>query len=242
MIDVVYENTMELAGVFLVIVAVSLVAWARSLPRSARTYAYVATVPAVTMAVAYLAMAALGDAANLLRFGAYTIMWVPFVLLLGMIAGVTRTLLLALLAIVLGRVWVTLVAWLLDGILGTIAQLAPFVLFAAGIYVLYGPYTRLAATQSEERSLVFDKLKHLVVLAWIGLVVNGIIAADSLALVDDFVGLIAIVYVETLLVVGFGVILLRSAGALEDVAADDSTTIPTSPLERADGYDTDVAD
>lgn len=242
MIDIVYENTMELAGVFLVIVAASLVAWARSLPRSSRTYAYAATVPAVTMAVAYLAMAALGDAANLFRFAAYTIMWIPIVVLLGMIAGVTRTLLLALLAIVLGRVWVTLAAWLLDGILSTLAQLAPFVLLVAGIYVLYGPYTQTAATQSEERSLVFDKLKHLVVLAWIGLVVNGIIAADSLALVDEFVGLIAIVYVETLLVVGFGVILLRSAGALEDVAADDSTTVPTTPLERADGHDADVAD
>lgn len=247
MIEFIEAYMLELSGFFLVAVTVAFLAWTRSLPARCRRFGYAVALAPGAMAAAYLLMTPVetqfGIATDLLRFIGYTVMWVLIIYMLAAVAGVGRTLFLALLAIVLGRVWITLIAWFLDGVLGLLATLAPFALFAAGIYLLFGPYTQSATGTTDARALLFDKLKYLVVLAWIGLVTNGLVAADGLGLITtDFVGQIAIVYVESLLVTAFGVLTLTNVDALEDLADAGWTTDTVDSLERIEGAEPDAAD
>lgn len=243
-----------IAGSTLVFVVATLafLAWTRRLPAACRRYGYAATAAVGVMAIAYVAMTAIelfiGGNTDLARFLGYTAMWIPIVYVTSALAGVGRRLALLLLAVVLGRVWITLVGYFLDGIAGAIASLLPFALLVVGIYLLYGPFTRAAAARSGERSLLFTKLKHLIVLGWIGLVINGLVAADGLGLVDDFVALLTLVYVEAILLIGFAGLTLRSVDALEataerggplssepDVDAEDSSRVePAETVETAD--------
>ncbi|THE65764.1 rhodopsin [Salinadaptatus halalkaliphilus] len=222
--------------------------WARSFSKSTRRYGYIATLAGGAMAVTYVLIVAVdiqyGADTDLIRFLGYTFMWLPILYLLCAVAGVGRQLALALTAIVLGRVWITLVSWYLDGILSTIATLLPFVLLAAGIYLLFGPFSRIAGTRSRERALLFDKLKYLVVLGWLGLVGSGLISADALGLTDEFVGQISVMYVELILVVGFVGIVLRRAEALEDIAESGGFLASESveTLERTDYAESETAD
>lgn len=225
------DNSATIAGLLLVGVTVGFLGWSRRLPGACRPYAYAAAVAAGSMAVVYLLtypFEAAGLSTDLLRFVGYTVMWIPIVLVVSAIAGAGRRLTLALLAVILARVWITLVAWFLEGILGLLATLAPFAFLVVGVYLLYGPFTDAASSRSEERSLLFDKLKHLIVLAWIGLVANGLISESALGFTDEFVGLITVFYVEAILVVAFGGLVLRSVDAIED-------TVATTGLLPADG-------
>lgn len=238
-----------------VVATLAFLAWTRRLPAACRRYGYAATAAVGVMAIAYVAMTAMelftGGNTDLPRFLGYTGMWIPIVYVTSALAGVGRRLALLLLAIVLGRVWITLVGYFLDGIAGQIASLLPFALLIAGVYLLYGPFTRVAASRSGDRSLLFTKLKHLIVLGWIGLVINGLIAADGLGLVDDFVALLTLVYVEAILLIGFAGLVLRNVDALEaaaeeggllssrtDADLEDSgrveTAESTEPVETAD--------
>ncbi|ARS89410.1 bacteriorhodopsin [Natrarchaeobaculum aegyptiacum] len=246
MIEFMDTYMLELSGLVLVAVTVALFAWTRSLPARCRRFGYAIVLAPGAMAIAYLLMTPVetqfGVETDFLRFIGYTVMWVPIVYVLAAVAGVGRTLFLTLLGIVLGRVWITLIAWFLDGILGLLATLVPFALLAAGIYLLFGPYTESATATTDARALLFDKLKYLVVLAWIGLVVNGLVAADGLGLIaTDFVGQVAVVYVEILLVTAFGVLTLTNADALEDLADAGWTTDTVGSLERVDGAEPDAA-
>lgn len=242
MIEGIETYMLELSGLFLAAVAVSFFLLARQLSAGCQKYGYAVSGAAGAMAIAYLLMnpveTNLGISTELLRFVGYTVMWIAFVYVMAEIAGVSQKLLVILLGVVLGRVWITLVSWFLDGILSTVATLMPFVLFFVGIYLLYGPYTRVSASTSPARQLLFDKLKHLVILAWIGLIVNGLVAGDALGLVTDFVGQMAIVYVEILLVASFGGLVFRNEAAIEDIESGGDSGLAVDTLERpADSTD-----
>ena len=209
------------------VAAAAFLGWTRSLPSPCRRYGYAVTAAAGVMALSYAAMTAveLSTAAETdpIRFAGYTGLWIAIVYVVGAVAGVGRRLTLALLAVVLARVWLTFAGWLFDGIVGTLATLAPFVLLLVGIYLLFGPFTRVARSGSADRLLLSSKLKYLLVLGWIGLVASGLLSADALGLTDDFVGQISVIYVEAILVVGFGGIVLRGVDALEDAARSDGS-------------------
>lgn len=236
MMNFLYANSMQLAGVLLGLITLGFVGWARTLPIACRRYGYAATVAAGAMAVVYLGTApiqqVLGIGQDPIRFLGYTAMWIPIVLVIGSIAGTDRRLTLGLLGVVLARVWVTYLAGFLDGFAMTAATLVPFVLLVVGIALLYGPFAQTAAAQSPERSLLYNKLKHLIALAWIGLVANGLIVAFQL--VDEFVGLIVLLYVEVVLVVGFGALVLRNVEALEDASTTGLLSFGTDTTDSFD--------
>ncbi|SDR43831.1 bacteriorhodopsin [Natronobacterium texcoconense] len=238
MIEFLSAHLMQLTGVILGLITLIFVGWTRLLPATSRQFGYAVATAAGAMAVVYLATAplqqVLGIGEDPIRFLGYTAMWIPFVLVIGAIAGASKQLILGLLGVVLTRVWVTYFAGFLDGIAMILASLTPFVLLVVGIFLLYGPFERAANEQSPARSLLYSKLANLVVLAWMGLVANGLIAAFQL--VDDFVGGVVLVYVEIILVVGFGALVLRNADALEDVSTgllsfDEDASVPTEPAE-----------
>ena len=247
MIEFVETYMLELSGLFLVGVTAAFLAWTRSLPARCRTVGYAVALAPGALAVAYLLMTPLetllGVETDLLRFVGYTVMWVPIVYVLAVVAGVGRTLFLTLLAIVLGRLWITLIAWFLDGVVGLLATLTPFALLAAGIYLLFGPYTQAVARTTEGRALLYNKLKYLVVLAWFGLVANGFVAADGLGLIGtDLVGQITVAYVEFILVTAFGAITLRHTEALEDLGETTWSSATGSSPGRVDEAEATVAD
>lgn len=242
-----YAHSMQLAGVLLGLLTLGFFGWARTLPVACRRDGYAVAAAAGAMAVVYLGTGpiqqAFGIGEDPIRFLGYTAMWVPIVLVIGSIAGSGKRLTLGLLGVVLTRVWVTYFAGFLDGLAMTLATLVPFALLAVGIAMLYGPFARAAAAQSPQRSLLYSKLKHLIALAWIGLVANGIIVGYQL--VDEFVGLIVLLYVEVVLVVGFGALVLRNVEALEDASAtgllsfgaDADADDPFEPVENREPGD-----
>ncbi|MFC6719207.1 rhodopsin [Natrialbaceae archaeon GCM10025810] len=199
-----------------------------ALPAACRRYGFAMVVACGGMSVTYFVTLLFPSLettiSDLIRFLSYTVIWAAMIPILGAVAGAGRRLTALLLGIVMFRVWVTYAAGFVDGALGTILTLSPFVALFAGIYLLYVSFERTSASTSGERRLLFSKLRNLVVLAWIALVINGLISA--MALVDDLVSLVTLVYVEVVLLVGFGAILLRSVDALEETAAA-STILPS---------------
>ncbi|MFP8953277.1 rhodopsin [Natrialbaceae archaeon A-arb3/5] len=217
--------------------------WAgRSLPAGARRYGYAVGAATGVMALSYLIMGVahvtVGAEVDQIRFLGYTGMWFFLILTISAIAGAGRQLTLLLLGVVLARLWITLGGWFLDGMLATLATLATFAALAVGISLLFGPFSRFAGERAPERALLFEKLKYLIVLAWIGLVVTGLVAEGSLGLTDDFVGQMAVMYVEAILLIGFGGIVVRSADALDAA----SSTSPFSLARNEGAASSDATD
>ncbi|ELZ02220.1 rhodopsin [Natrialba chahannaoensis JCM 10990] len=195
--------------------------YARSLPSGPHRYGYAAAVAASAMGLAYLLMAIVsglfGAETDVLRFVGYTAMWTAIILVVCAIAGVGRRLTLLLFAAVLGRVWITLGSWFVDGALALLATLGTFAALGLGLYLLFGPFSRAAEALESERRLLFTKLKYLIVLSWVGLVATGLLS-EGVGLVDGFVSQLVVIYVEIVLLLGFGGIVVRSQRALAQTA------------------------
>lgn len=217
-------DTTVLLGVSSVVLvaAASVFLWqTRSLRAASRQYGYAVVVATSAMGVAYLLMSVAdtyGVATDLIRFLGYTVMWTAILLVVCGVAGVSRRLTLLLFAAVVGRLWITLGSWFVDGLLAVVATLGTFAALVFGLYLLFGPFARTARTLSDERALLFTKLKYMVVLGWGGLVATGLLA-ESTNLADDFVGQTIVIYVEAILLLGFGGIVLRSRDALDQTAS-----------------------
>lgn len=227
--------------------AVAFFAATKGLKADSRLYGFGAAIAAGGMALAYALMTGveLGSVqvadADTIRFIGYTVMWIPVIYVTAAVAGVGYGLFAVLLGIVMGRVWITLLSWHLEGVLATITGLIPTLLLFAGIYVLYVPFTRVARTRTGERTLLFTKLKHLIVLAWLGLVVTAFLFGNGL--VDLFVRDTTWFYAEAILVIGFGGLLLGNAEALERTAtAGEALSSGTGPGESTPGHEDVAAD
>ncbi|WP_049921732.1 bacteriorhodopsin [Halopiger djelfimassiliensis] len=212
------------SGAVLGAVALLFLAGSTRLPPACRRYGYAAVVAAGAMAITYLAMAA-GELSGLetdrIRFLGYGVMWTVICFVAGAIAGADRRLTLTLVGVVQTRLWSTHFGLELGGILGQVLSLVALAALFAGIYLLFRPFMRAVESVSAERLLLYSKLRNLIVLAWAGLVAIGVLSGVGID--DDFVGSLSMIYIEVILLVGFGGILLRSVDALEDTAA-------TSPL------------
>ncbi|ELY53303.1 bacteriorhodopsin [Natronolimnohabitans innermongolicus] len=222
------ESVLLASGVTFSLVTILALVGTLQLSARTRLYGYAAVAACGSMAIAYVAMVPAemaGIETDYLRFVGYGAMWAGICLLVGAVSGAGRTLTLVLLGIVQARVWVTLLSWHVEGVLGTLLAAFPFVMLIAGVYVLFGPFARAAATVSSTRRLLYAKLRNLIVLVWLGLVALGLLSGAEFALTDDFLEQLSIIYVEAILLVGFAGIVLRSTDALEDTAASRSTAL-----------------
>jgi len=124
--------------------------------------------------------------------------------------------------------------WLFTGPLGSLAGLASLLSFPLAAYLLLRPGKRAARTTSPPRQLLYGKLTNLILLVWLGYLVVGIASRQNAELLDAFVGVFLGSYLDVIVVVGFGAILLRHTGALDDlVAGGDDRAAGTGP--GADG-------
>lgn len=233
---IVFAGTLVLGGAALAFARTALRA-----PSETQRYLFATAVAAGGMAIAYAVMTWLAltgrGGADTARFLGYTIMWAPIVYVTSAVAGVRRGLAALLYGIIMARVWVTFVSWYLEGTLALVTGLFPSLMLVVGTYVLYVPFSRVAETRVGERTLLFNKLKHLIVLAWFGLVAGAF--ASGRGLIDAFVLDASWFYVEAILILGFGAIVRRNADALEATAdaggAFSAATATTERREEADG-------
>ena len=95
--------------------------------------------------------------------------------------------------------------------LGPLLFLGTFVLIS---YLLLGPYYRRTRSLPGEQRLLFDKLRNLLLLVWVFYIVGTIIASSRLGLLDQFTTVLIATYVDLVLLVTIGSIVLRSDDAM----------------------------
>ncbi|WP_238593374.1 bacteriorhodopsin [Natronobacterium lacisalsi] len=216
-------QTLVVGTSVLALAAVAFLFAARRLPAAGRSYGYAAAVAAGAMAATYVAMTATesmaaGAGTDFARFVGYTVIWSVICTVVAGVAGVGRRLAAALLAVVVVRLWITYGSWQVEGTVGSALAIVPFALLLVAIYLLFGPFMRAVSSTSGERQLLYAKLRNLVVLGWLALVVTGLLG-EAFGLTTDFVAIVASTYIEAVLLVGFGGIVVRSGRALAATAA-----------------------
>lgn len=220
------------SGLLLVFAAVGFALATRWLSARARRFGYGVVLACGAMGVAYLLMAAgvltistSGREESVVRFLGYTVALTVISFVLGALAGASRRHTLALVVGNLLAVWGTLGSWVLGDTGGAVAAGVVLLSFGGVVVLLLGPVARTAATAHPERTLLYSELRNLVLLAWAGLIVLGIVSEQNLALTDGFTGQIAATYVDVVLLIGFGGLVFRNVPALEATVASSAASV-----------------
>ena len=173
------------------------------------------------------------------RFVEYVISFTIMMAYIGYVAGARRRTIAALLLIntwLLGSVAAT---WYLVEPLSYVSNVSAVIAFAVLCYVLVVPFGRAARERSGDRQLLFVKLRNLLLVLWIVMFALALSSRQGLGLVDAFVGIFIGVYIDVLLRISFGAILIRAgrtvdalpvvaggSGGEDEAASADSTTQP----------------
>ena len=118
--------------------------------------------------------------------------------------------------------WISsvILSWTMAEPIASIASIVNLVTFVVMVSVLLWPVAQATHGVSGERRLLYGKLKNILVLILVLYVVNGIITASGVGILDTFTGVFIGVYTDLVLLVGFSVIFLRSEEALSQVAEE----------------------
>ncbi|ADD06432.1 homolog to rhodopsin [Natrialba magadii ATCC 43099] len=226
------ETILTGSGLALLVGAGGFALGARALPAATRRFGYAVVLACAGMGVAYLLMAAgvltvttSGREESAVRFLGYSVAMTVGSVVIGALAGASTRRTGALVGGNLLAVWGTLGSWVFSGTGETVATVLILVSFLGVAVLLLGPMARTARTVHAERTLLYGKLRNLVLLAWASLIVLGAISAQTLGLTDAFVGQLAATYVDLVFLFGFGLLLFRNADALEYIGtAGDADT------------------
>jgi len=217
--------------------------WGEDDSRKREFYVVAAFVPVVA-AVAYLSMA-LGYGATTVRFGGepHTVYWARYagwlfttpllLLVLALLADTDRATLATLLGIDATMVATGAMAALTNrGALGLETGAVRLVWWGVAtgcllalLYVLLGPASRQAARQPGDVVQLFARLRNLTVAIWAAYPVVWILGTNGLGYVGLFPETAAFAVLDLLAKVGFGVVLVRSPGAL-DLASRSARASP----------------
>ena len=238
-----YRATAVLLGV----AAVGFLVWTLRAPASRRRFGFVAVALSAVVAVSYLGMSLgvlrfeslAGEAVPVTRFVGYLASVTGLLWVLTQISGGGRTLFALLEITFLGFIAGTLGSWFLAEPFSIVASVSTLLTFGIVAYLLLVPGTRAVVETTGDRILLYGKLRNLLLLAWAGYLVVAIISRQNLGLLDGFVGVFIGTYIDVLLYIGFGVILLRHGTAIDQVVdggttvADDADGEPDSPNASA---------
>lgn len=193
----------------------------------ARRYGYAAVTAAGAMCLGYLGMTTIQALfeqrglplllMELSRFIGYTFLWLPVVYVATAVAGASRRLSVAIFASISGQLWLTFCAWKVPVVPQQLVLVSPFVL-AAGLALLYLPLTRVARQQSPERTILYNKLKHIMAIGWFGQVMTVVVHPSTLGWTTVFTDWVTIMYVELILVGAFVMVVLSNAETFETVS------------------------
>lgn len=100
-------------------------------------------------------------------------------------------------------------------------------------YLLLGPYNRRTSDLPGEQRVLFAKLRNLLLTAWCVYLITGFTVRGALGLLDVFSGIFMATYIDFVVILMMGVIILRSGEAMNQVAAhyaSDSPENQESPI------------
>lgn len=214
---------------FMLVVALAFAVWTMRLPNRRRKYAFIAVYASAVLSLTYVGMAEGllrfesidGAAVPVTRFVGYGFGISVLLWTLGVIGGLSRRLRLALLVPFLGITLGTLGGWFLEPPFSRLSSLSSLLSLPLIAYFLLGPGASAAEQVTDDRRLLYGKLGNVLLLAWLGYLVVGITSRQNLALLDAFIGVFLGTYIDVLLHVGFGALLLRAGDALDQLAAGE---------------------
>lgn len=211
--------------------AVGFLAWTFRQPPNRRPYGVAIVISCMAMAVANALMAneiltrvtADGVAYPHARFLGYFFAFGPVGWLLGTVAGASRRLTALLVVAIYGLPGSVLASWNLSGAAASVASVLVFAFIVVTVVLLVGPVYRAAGLVSDERRLLYGKLRNLSLLIWIVLPIVGVMSEQNLAILTSFAGIFLGSYIDLILIVGVGAITLRSPTALDQMSGNDGT-------------------
>lgn len=242
------EEQYMVFAVLMAVVAIGFIIAVVRLPSSRRRYYLpIMVLPAVTaIALAMVSQNILvptgpdGDPVPLPRMVAYGVLFPTIMIYIGLAGGVSRKEIATLVGLILMVVGGLVFSWLVPEPVGPLGVIVMLVSLVATAYLLLGPYARIAAEQSGTRNLLYGKLRNLVLLLWVMLVATGLAAPQTLGLLERLMSSFMGNYIDMLAVLGFGLIVLRSQEAMNEIfqekglldeseTASESEPLPDGP-------------
>lgn len=215
------------AAAALGLAALGFLVWTARLADRHRRYGLLATWVTAVIAVTYFGMSMGllrfesidGNAVPLTRFVGYQFSIALILLTTATVAGLSRGMRVVVLLPFFMISGGTAGGWFLPDPLNTAASVASLVSLPIVAYLLLRPGKRAAAATTPERKLLYGKLTNVILLVWLGYLVVGIVSRQNLAVLDAFVGVFLGIYLDAIVHVTFGALLLRHTGALDDMVA-----------------------
>lgn len=237
--QILYRYTAVALGV----AALGFLVWTLRLAGRHRRYGLLATWVTAVIAVTYFGMSVGllrfesidGNAVPLTRFVGYQFSIALILLTTGAVAGLRRRTLVVLLLPFFMISGGTAGGWFLSDPLNTAASVSSLLSLPLVAYLLLRPGKRAAAATTPARKLLYGKLTNVILLVWIGYLVVGIVSRQNLALLDAFVGVFLGVYLDAIVHVAFGALLLRHTDALDDMIDGGEDSYDDAPI--VDGAD-----
>ncbi|AFZ72112.1 bacteriorhodopsin [Natronobacterium gregoryi] len=233
------------AGLF-GLATIGFLGWSFQHPSGRRRYGLAVAGACLVMAVANTMMAneiltttADGAAYPHARFLGYFVSFTVVSWLLGAIAGASRNLTVLLILAVNALPGSVLASWNLPEPAATVASVLVFVSIVIAAALLVGPIDRAATRVSGERRLLYGKLRNLSVTVWIVLPIVGVMSEQNLAILTSFAGIFMGTYLDLILFVGVGALVLRSPTALDQLAGRDGNERSVSPDRTSGRVDSD---
>lgn len=170
-----------------------------------------------------------GSTIPLARLVAYAVIYPTTTVYIGLAGGVSRSGVAKMAGLVLVVVVGVGVNWAVPDPFGSLGGLAMIAGLTVLAYLLLGPYARVAAGRSGERTLLFGKLRNLLLLLWASYVAVGLTSRQALGLLDTFAGVFMGNYIDLLGVVGFGIIVLGSRAGVEEAVDAEGGLLERDP-------------
>jgi len=221
-------------AVALGVAALGFLLWTTRLADRHRRYGLLVTWVVAAMGATYFGMSVGvlrfenvdGNAVPLGRFVGYQFSIALIILTTGVVAGLSRRLLAVLLVPFFMITGGTAGGWFLPDPYNSFAPLASLLSLPIVAYLLLGPGRRTADETTPARKLLYGKLSNVVLLVWVGYIVVGIVSRQSdPKLLDGFTGVFLGTYMDVLIHLAFGVLLLRHTDALDDMLGAGAETV-----------------
>lgn len=162
-----------------------------------------------------------GEPVYFTRYGTYLITYTFLMTYIGHVAGARFRYRLVPAVAVVGFTLGTIVTQLAPPPLDSVGSLVVIGSLIAVFWAFFRPFPRAAADVSRERRLLFAKLRNFAALIFIMyLLVSLTNRAGVVELLDAFVGVVTIMYVDIIAHVGLAGIIIYSRTAVEMLAAE----------------------
>ncbi|WP_290819442.1 bacteriorhodopsin [Halovivax sp.] len=219
----------QLTAAVLAIVTLGTVVATVRLPPRRRQYGLACVVIAGSMGAAYVLMSVEfltiqnveGEWLPAARFGAYLIAFSAMLAFLTHVAGVGYRWMALLIVLLVGVIGGTVTGWYFDEPISLAAAAVTVGCLTVQSVVLLRSIPARATRVSDERRLLFGKLRNLGLLIWWLYIVVGLVSRQNLGLLDAFVGIFIGAYLDVVIVVGFVAILLRNGEALDHLRTSE---------------------